>query len=100
MAKSPYIRRELGEALDVMKQIRKLSIGHPNPGKMGFDIPSKIFMTISPSNLSLRGLRRFKALVKHWITRLWPASCVGSAEPVVLRMERSLESINARGRVA
>ena len=39
MAKSPYIRRELGETLDVMKQIKKALDPNNilNPGKMGFD---------------------------------------------------------------
>ena len=39
MAKSPYIKRELGEALEVMKQIKKALDPNNilNPGKMGFD---------------------------------------------------------------
>ncbi len=39
MAKSPYIRKELGESLDIMKEIKKTLDPNNilNPGKMGFD---------------------------------------------------------------
>src|SRR5512139_3108288 len=39
MAKSPYIKRELGETLEVMKEIKKALDPNNilNPGKMGFD---------------------------------------------------------------
>jgi len=39
MAKSPYIRKELGESLEVMKEIKKTLDPNNilNPGKMGFD---------------------------------------------------------------
>jgi glycolate oxidase len=39
MAKSPYIRRQLGEGLDLMKSIKKALDPNNilNPGKMGFD---------------------------------------------------------------
>jgi len=62
MAKSPYIKEELGETLKVMQEIKKALDPNNilNPGKMGFDDSIKgIYENFAFLSL-LKGLARFK----------------------------------------
>jgi glycolate oxidase subunit GlcD len=102
MAKSPYIKRELGETLEVMKEIKKALDPNNilNPGKMGFDD-------------SIQGIYEnfaFRPLIEN-PGEIQPFSEALDNEIMACIMcgfcragcptygETSLESINARGRV-
>jgi glycolate oxidase subunit GlcD len=102
MAKSPYIKRELGETLEVMKEIKKALDPNNilNPGKMGFDDSIKDIyenfafqpLVIRPDNLKSFGESLDNEIMACIMCGFCRAGCPTYAET-------SLESINARGRV-
>jgi Fe-S oxidoreductase len=102
MAKSPYIKRELGEALDVMKQIKKALDPNNilNPGKMGFDDSIKdIYENFAfeplierPTEIQSFGQALDNEIMACIMCGFCRAGCPTYGET-------SLESINARGRV-
>jgi glycolate oxidase len=102
MAKSPYIKRELGETLEVMKQIKKALDPNNilNPGKMGFDDSIKdiydrfAFQPLidKPGEIQTFG----KALDNEIMACIMCGFCRAGCPTYG---ETSLESINARGRV-
>jgi glycolate oxidase len=102
MAKSPYIKRELGEALEVMKQIKKAldPSNILNPGKMGFDDSIKDIydrfayqpLIEKPGEIQTFG----KALDNEIMACIMCGFCRAGCPTYG---ETSLESINARGRV-
>ncbi|MGA2465669.1 MAG: FAD-binding and (Fe-S)-binding domain-containing protein [Thermodesulfobacteriota bacterium] len=102
MAKSPYIKRELGETLEVMKEIKKALDPNNilNPGKMGFDDSIKDIyenfafqpLLIRPDNLKSFGESLDNEIMACIMCGFCRAGCPTYGET-------SLESINARGRV-
>ena len=102
MAKSPYIKRELGETLEVMKEIKKALDPNNilNPGKMGFDDSIKDIyenfafqpLVIRPDNLKSFGESLDNEIMACIMCGFCRAGCPTYGET-------SLESINARGRV-
>jgi glycolate oxidase len=102
MAKAPYIRRELGEALDVMKQIKKALDPNNilNPGKMGFDDSIKdiydrfAFQPLieKPDEMKSFGESLDNEIMACIMCGFCRAGCPTYGET-------SLESTNARGRV-
>lgn len=102
MAKSPYIRKELGDALDVMKEIKKALDPNNilNPGKMGFDDSIKdiyecfAFQPLidKPGELRTFGKDLDNEIMACIMCGFCRAGCPTYGET-------SLESINARGRV-
>ncbi|HXX36010.1 MAG TPA: FAD-linked oxidase C-terminal domain-containing protein, partial [Thermodesulfobacteriota bacterium] len=102
MAKSPYIKKELGETLEVMKEIKKALDPNNilNPGKMGFDDSIKgiyenfAFQPLleSPGQIQPFG----EALDNEIMACIMCGFCRAGCPTYV---ESSLESINARGRV-
>ncbi|MGZ3558883.1 MAG: FAD-binding and (Fe-S)-binding domain-containing protein, partial [Thermodesulfobacteriota bacterium] len=102
MAKSPYIKKELGETLDVMREIKGALDPNNilNPGKMGFDDSIKdiydkfAFQPLidRPDKIQTFG----KALDNEIMACIMCGFCRASC-PVY--GETSLESTNARGRV-
>jgi len=70
MAKSPYIKKELGETLEVMKEIKKaLTPTIYSIGEMGFDDSIKGIMRILAFLPLIERLARFKPLARRWIMR-------------------------------
>jgi glycolate oxidase len=102
MAKSPYIKRELGETLKVMEEIKKALDPNNilNPGKMGFDDSIKDIyenfafqpLVIRPENLKSFGESLDNEIMACIMCGFCRAGCPTYGET-------SLESINARGRV-
>ena len=102
MAKSPYIKRELGETLEVMREIKKALDPNNilNPGKMGFDDSIKgiyenfAFLPLieRPGEIQTFG----EALDNEIMACIMCGFCRAGCPTYV---ETSLESINARGRV-
>jgi glycolate oxidase len=102
MAKSPYIRRELGETLEVMKEIKKALDPNNilNPGKMGFDdsiqdiYENFAFLPLvdRPGEIQSFGEALDNEIMACIMCGFCRAGCPTYGET-------SLESINARGRV-
>ena len=102
MAKSPYIRRELGETLEVMREIKKALDPNNilNPGKMGFDDSIKgIYDNFAfqplldrPGEIQTFGETLDNEIMACIMCGFCRAGCPTYGET-------SLESINARGRV-
>jgi glycolate oxidase subunit GlcD len=102
MAKSPYIKKELGETLEVMKEIKKALDPNNilNPGKMGFDDSIRgiydnfAFLPLieRPGEIQPFG----EALDNEIMACIMCGFCRAGCPTYV---ETSLESINARGRV-
>jgi glycolate oxidase len=102
MAKSPYIKRELGETLEVMKEIKKALDPNNilNPGKMGFDdaiqgiYENFAFLPLveKPSEILPFGEALDNEIMACIMCGFCRAGCPTYGET-------SLESINARGRV-
>ncbi len=102
MSKSPYIRRELGETLEVMKEIKKALDPNNilNPGKMGFDDSIKgIYENFAFQPLIERPaeIRTFGEALDNEIMACIMCGFCRAGCPVYA--ETSLESTNARGRV-
>jgi glycolate oxidase subunit GlcD len=102
MAKSPYIRRELGEALGVMKEIKKALDPNNilNPGKMGFDDSIQgIYESFAfqPLVMSPEALKSFGQDLDNEIMACIMCGFCRAGCPTY--GETSLESINARGRI-
>ncbi len=102
MAKSSYIRKELGETLEVMKSIKKALDPNNilNPGKMGFDDSIKdIYENFAFQLLVSRpdALKSFgEALDNEIMACIMCGFCRASCPVYGVT---SLESTNARGRV-
>ena len=102
MAKSPYIRRELGETLEVMKEIKKALDPNNilNPGKMGFDdsiqgiYENFAFLPLieRPDEIQPFGEALDNEIMACIMCGFCRAGCPTYGET-------SLESVNARGRV-
>jgi glycolate oxidase len=102
MAKSPYIKRELGETLEVMKEIKKALDPNNiiNPGKMGFDDSIQdIYENFAfqplierPAEIQTFGEELDNEIMACIMCGFCRAGCPTYGET-------SLESINARGRV-
>jgi glycolate oxidase len=102
MAKSPYIKRELGESLEVMKEIKKALDPNNilNPGKMGFDdsiqgiYENFAFLPLieKPDEIRPFGESLDNEIMACIMCGFCRAGCPTYGET-------SLESINARGRV-
>jgi glycolate oxidase len=102
MSKSPYIKRELGETLEVMKGIKKSLDPNNilNPGKMGFDDSIKgIYDHFAFQPLIERPgeIRSFGEALDNEIMACIMCGFCRAGCPVY--GETSLESTNARGRV-
>jgi glycolate oxidase subunit GlcD len=102
MAKSPYIKKELGETLEVMKEIKKALDPNNilNPGKMGFDdsiqdiYENFAFQPLIERPTEMRGFG--EALDNEIMACIMCGFCRAGCPTYG---EASLESINARGRV-
>lgn len=102
MAKSPYIKKELGETLEVMKEIKKALDPNNilNPGKMGFDDSIKdIYENFAFLPLIERAgeIQPFGEALDNEIMACIMCGFCRAGCPTYT--ETSLESINARGRV-
>ncbi|MBS3917964.1 MAG: FAD-binding protein [Deltaproteobacteria bacterium] len=102
MAKSPYIKKELGETLEVMKEIKKALDPNNilNPGKMGFDDSIKdIYENFAFLPLMERAgeIQTFGEALDNEIMACIMCGFCRAGCPTYT--ETSLESINARGRV-
>jgi len=102
MAKSPYIKKELGDTLDVMREIKKSLDPNNilNPGKMGFEDSIKdIYDNFAFKPLVERPteiLSFGKELDNEMMACIMCGFCRGGCPTYG---ETSLESFNARGRV-
>ncbi|MBM4328258.1 MAG: FAD-binding protein [Deltaproteobacteria bacterium] len=102
MAKSPYIGKQLGEALAVMKEIKK-SLDPSNilnPGKMGFDDAIRDILDESSFEQFIREpdkLDRFPEDVAPEIVACIQCGFCRAGCPTFA--ESTLESLNAKGRV-
>jgi len=102
MAKSPFIREELGIGLEIMERIKKALDPHNilNPGKMGFDgSPQDVFdySAFRPFIESPQNLVSFGTEVDNEILACIQCGFCRAGCPTY--KETSLESINARGRI-
>jgi glycolate oxidase len=102
MAKSPYIGRQLGEALEVMKAIKKTMDPNNilNPGKMGFDdaITDILDENSFANYLNDSGkIAPFSAGVDNEILACIQCGFCRAGCPTF--GETTLESLNAKGRV-
>jgi glycolate oxidase subunit GlcD len=102
MAKSPYIKRELGEALEVMQQIKKALDPNNilNPGKMGFhDSIKDIYdnFAFKPFMERTTEIHSFGEALDNEIMACIMCGFCRAGCPTY--GETSLESTNARGRV-
>jgi glycolate oxidase len=102
MAKSPYIKMELGETLEVMKQIKKALDPNNilNPGKMGFDDSLRdIYEDFAFQPLIERPaeMKSFGESLDNEIMACIMCGFCRNGCPIY--RETSLESTNARGRV-
>jgi glycolate oxidase len=102
MAKSPYIGRQLGGALDVMKDLKKALDPNNilNPGKMGFDdaIADILDENSFQKYLSMpQGIDHFPGGVDNEIIACIQCGFCRAGCPTF--GESTLESLNAKGRV-
>jgi glycolate oxidase subunit GlcD len=102
MAKSPYIGRQLGESLEVMKSIKKTLDPNNilNPGKMGFDDSIKdIFDENSFEQFinNPESVQHFKENVDNEILACIQCGFCRAGCPTFA--QTTLESLNAKGRV-
>jgi glycolate oxidase len=102
MAKSPYIGRQLGEGLEVMKAIKNaLDPNHIlNPGKMGFDDSIKDIFDENCFQKYLTApteMTRYPEAVENEILACIQCGFCRAGCPTFA--ESSLESLNAKGRV-
>ncbi|MFZ5864901.1 MAG: FAD-binding and (Fe-S)-binding domain-containing protein [Thermodesulfobacteriota bacterium] len=102
MAKSPYIGRQLGESLAVMKEIKKSLDPNNilNPGKMGFDDAIRDILDESSFEQFVREpdkLDRFPEDVSPEIIACIQCGFCRAGCPTFA--ESTLESLNAKGRV-
>ncbi|MEW6531254.1 MAG: FAD-linked oxidase C-terminal domain-containing protein [Thermodesulfobacteriota bacterium] len=102
MAKSPYIGRQLGESLAVMKEIKKSLDPNNilNPGKMGFDDAIQDILDESSFEQFVREpdkLDRFPEDVAPEIVACIQCGFCRAGCPTFA--ESTLESLNAKGRV-
>ncbi|OGP87577.1 MAG: hypothetical protein A2156_02620, partial [Deltaproteobacteria bacterium RBG_16_48_10] len=102
MAKAPYIRLELGETLEVMKQIKKALDPNNvlNPGKMGFDDSLKDIyeqFAFQPLIETPAQMKSFGEPLDNEIMACIMCGFCRNGCPIY--RETSLESTNARGRV-
>lgn len=102
MAKSPYIKKELGETLEVMKSIKKALDPNNilNPGKMGFDDSIKDIyenFAFQPLVYKPESLRSFGESLDNEIMACIMCGFCRAGCPIY--GETALESTNARGRV-
>ncbi len=102
MAKSPYIVRQLGASLDVMKQIKKALDPNNilNPGKMGFDGSITDILDVNSFQRFLTErelLHHFPDNVDNEIVACIQCGFCRAGCPTF--GETTLESLNAKGRV-
>jgi glycolate oxidase len=102
MAKSSYIKKELGETLEIMKSIKKALDPNNilNPGKMGFDDSIKDMyenFAFQPLVSSPDTLKSFGETLDNEIMACIMCGFCRAGCPIYA--ETSLESTNARGRV-
>ena len=102
MAKSSYIKKELGETLEVMKQIKKALDPNNilNPGKMGFDDSIKDMyenFAFQPLIERPAEMKSFGEALDNEIMACIMCGFCRNGCPTY--GETSLESLNARGRV-
>ncbi len=102
MAKSPYIARQLGEALNVMKEIKKALDPHNilNPGKMGFDDSIRDIYDENIFDKYMKpheALQHFPENVENEIVACIQCGFCRAGCPTF--GETTLESLNAKGRV-
>jgi glycolate oxidase subunit GlcD len=102
MAKSPYIGRQLGEALNVMKQIKTALDPNNilNPGKMGFDDAIKDILDENSFQKYLTApetIEHFPEGVDNEIVACIQCGFCRAGCPTF--GETTLESLNAKGRV-
>ncbi len=102
LAKSPYIRRQLGEALDVMRQIKQALDPNNilNPGKMGFEDSITDILDENSFRKFLtdkEGVRHFPDNVDNEIIACIQCGFCRAGCPTF--GETTLESLNAKGRV-
>lgn len=102
MAKSPYIGRQLGESLNVMKQIKKTLDPNNilNPGKMGFDDSIGDILDVNTFEKYLKApesIEHFPEGVDNEIIACIQCGFCRAGCPTF--GETTLESLNAKGRV-
>lgn len=102
MAKSPYIKKELGNSLEVMKEIKKTLDPNNilNPGKMGFDDSIKDiyeYFAYKPLVEKFAEIQSFGEALDNEIMACIMCGFCRSGCPVY--STTSIESNNARGRV-
>ncbi len=102
MAKSPYIEQQLGEGLNLMKDIKKVLDPNNilNPGKMGFDDSIRDILDESMFEKYLKdpeGVRHFPDNVDSEVLACIQCGFCRVGCPTF--GETTLESLNAKGRV-
>jgi len=102
MAKSPYIGQQLGEGLNVMKDIKKTLDPNNilNPGKMGFDDSVRDIYHENTFEKYLSApdtIQHFSEKVDHEIIKCIQCGFCRAGCPTF--GESTLESLNARGRI-
>lgn len=102
MAKSPYIGKQLGESINVMKAI-KAALDPDNilnPGKMGFDDSIKDILdenSFDPYLTTPNAIENFSAEINNEIIACIQCGFCRAGCPTFA--ESTLESLNAKGRV-
>lgn len=102
MAKSPYIGRQLGESINVMKAIKKALDPNNilNPGKMGFDDAITDILdenSFDPFLKAPQTIQQFPESVDNEIIACIQCGFCRAGCPTFA--ESTLESLNAKGRV-
>ncbi len=102
MAKSPYIGRQLGESLNVMKDIKKTLDPNNilNPGKMGFDDSIRDILDVNSFAKYLQqpgSIQHFSESVDNEILACIQCGFCRAGCPTFA--ESTLESLNAKGRI-